>query len=108
MEIAWTPEDGHQGWGEEGYSIPPHLKGKGRARTYGPIEGRATPEEQDSPRWGSPQPGSQAKVYVPLPSSFIDTAQHVHRFLERSVFVRLGAPIKIERQDGDLILISLH
>ena len=65
--LGWTPEDGHQGWREEGYSIPTHLKGKGRARLHGPNEGGATPEERDSPGCGSPQPGSPANVCVLLP-----------------------------------------
>jgi len=70
---GWTPEDGYQGWREEGYSIPTHLKGKGRARIHSPNEGGATPEEQDSPGWGSPRPGSLVDVCVPLPSYFIYT-----------------------------------
>ena len=51
---GWTPEDRYQGWREEGYSTPPHLKGRGRARMYGPDEGEGTPKERDSPGWGSP------------------------------------------------------
>ena len=65
---GWAPEDGYHAWREEGYSIPPHLKGEGRARMYGPNEGGAIPEEQDSPGWGSPQPGSPGNA---CPASFI-------------------------------------
>ena len=57
---GWTPEDGYQGFREEGYSIPTNLKGKGSVRLRGPKAGGETPEEQDSSGWSPPEPGDLA------------------------------------------------
>ena len=60
---GWTPEDGYSG--DEGPSIPAHLKGKGKALIHDPDEGGSVPEEQVSSGSGLPQPGSPVHVCVP-------------------------------------------
>ena len=69
---GWTPEDGYQGFSDDGSRIPPYLKGKGRARHQDPKEGEETPGEQDSSGWNPPQPDYPPYGCVPLPSYFID------------------------------------
>ena len=60
---GWTPEDGYPG--DEGPSIPAHLKGKGKALVHDPNEGWSVPEEQVSSGSGLPQPGSPVHACVP-------------------------------------------
>ena len=57
--------------GNEGLSIPAHLKGKGREMVHDPSEGGSMPEEQVSSGSGPPQPGSPGNVCVPLTSWLI-------------------------------------